>query len=344
MKKENKIKALLVGCGGISKAWLDSLARFDDVSIVGLFDLKKDNAIQRKKEYALANAAICESLDEALETLNPDIVFDCSIPAAHAEISIKALAHGCHVLGEKPMAENMKDARRMLQAARKSGRTYAVIQNRRYMDGIVRFRDFLRNGSIGELTTLNCDFYIGAHFGGFRDEMEHVLILDMAIHSFDQARFISGADPMSAYCHEWNPKGSWYRHGASAIVIFEMSNGIVLNYRGSWCAEGLNTTWEADWRAICSTGSATWDGGDKFKAQSVGGPPEFMSPLKDIEVPPLSTALAHTGHSGVIREFLDCVKSGKVPQTICEDNIKSIAMVHAAIKSAETGKKVPVKY
>ena len=80
----------------------------------------------------------------------------------------------------------------------------------------------MQSGAVGPLTTVNCDFYIGAHFGGFRDRMEHVLLLDMAIHTFDQARFIMGADPVSVYCNEWNPAGSWYDHDASAIAIFEM--------------------------------------------------------------------------------------------------------------------------
>ena len=60
------------------------------------------------------------------------------------------------------------------------------------------------------------DFFIGAHFGGFRDEMAHVLLLDMAIHTFDQARKILGADPVSVYCHEFNPAGSWYAGASSA--------------------------------------------------------------------------------------------------------------------------------
>ena len=41
--------------------------------------------------------------------------------------------------------------------------------------------------------------------------MESPLLLDMAIHTFDQARFITGADALSVYCHEFNPAGSWYR-------------------------------------------------------------------------------------------------------------------------------------
>ena len=93
--------------------------------------------------------------------------------------------------------------------------------------------------------------------------MPHVLLLDMAIHSFDAARLFTGADPVSVYCQEWNPAGSWYDQDASAIALFEMSDGLVYTYRGSWCANGFPTKWECDWRFIGQNGTAIWDGGEQ---------------------------------------------------------------------------------
>jgi len=246
------------------------------------------------------------------------------------------------VLSEKPMANSMAEARRLVRAVEKAGRLFTVMQNRRYDPRIRALRSFLDSGAVGDLTTLNGDFYLGAHFGGFRDQMQHVLLLDMAIHSFDQARLISGADPVAVYCREWNPRGSWYAHDASAIAIFEMSNGLVYTYRGSWCSEGLNTTWECDWRAIGSRGSVTWDGGDAFRAQCVDKDEGFIRPMRDAAVPILDTP-KKDGHAGCIRDFIDCVRTGRVPETVCTDNIKSLAMVFGAIKSAESGRRVLIK-
>lgn len=231
----------------------------------------------------------------------------------------------------------------MLDAARKNEKTCAVMQDRRYLDPIVRFRHVLTSRAIGPLTTINADFYVGAHFGGFRDEKEHVLLLDMAIHSFDQARYLSGADPVSVYCHEWNPSGSWYRHGASAMAIFEMSNGVEFNYRGSWCAEGLNTSWECAWRAVGEKGTAVWDGHDSIHAECVAGTEGFIREQQPVTIPELPRP-GHVGHAGVIYDVLDCVKSDRTPQTICHDTIKNPAMVHAAIESATTGQKVNIEY
>ena len=84
-----------------------------------------------------------------------------------------------------------------------------------------------------------------AEFVGFRDPMEHVLLRDMAVHTFGSARFLTGADPLTGFGTSWNPGGSWYAHGASAAVTSEMTGGVVFTYRGSWCTEGLPTAWES---------------------------------------------------------------------------------------------------
>jgi len=335
------LSIVLVGCGGISRGWLKAAKELDGVTVAGLVDINREAAEAKKAEFELAGAQTGTDLRTMLKAVKPDIVFDCTIPEAHITVVLEALRHGCHVLGEKPMADSMANAKRMLRAAAKAGRLHAVMQNRRYDARIRAYHDLVSGGPLGDLTTLNCDFYIGAHFGGFRDRMKHVLLLDMAIHTFDQARLISGADPMAVYCHEWNPKGSWYDHDASAVATFEMSNGLVYTYRGSWCSEGLNSTWECDWRAVCTKGSALWNGADAFKAAAVTKTGAFFSEFQDVPV-----ALADTpkqgGHAGCIREFVECVRTGRVPETVGTNNIKSLAMVFGAIRSAETGRRIAI--
>jgi predicted dehydrogenase len=266
------------------------------------------------------------------------------VPSAHGNVTLTALRNGCHVLGEKPMTDSMEQARAMVAAAQESGKLYAVLQNRRFDPNIRRLRHLVNSGALGALTTIHCDFFIGAHFGGFRDHMEHILLVDMAIHTFDAARFISGADPVSVYCKEWNPAGSWYDQDASAIAIFEMSDGLVYTYRGSWCGEGLHTTWESDWRVIGQQGTARWDGTDQIQAQAVAETGTFISKFNDLEVAANPDPEKVGGHAGVMRDFVDCVRNGGTPDTICTDNIKSLAMVFGAVESAESGRQVDIHW
>ena len=344
MNKKKTLRAVLVGCGGMSRAWLNVVQERSDLQIVGLVDINLNTAKKRAEEYGLDNVTIDRKLDLVLSTTEPDVVFDVTIPDAHTEVTVAALKKGCHVLGEKPLSDSMVNARKSIRAAQRAGKIYAVIQNRRYNVHIRRLRRLVASRAIGDLTTLNCDFYLGAHFGGFRDRMKHVLLLDMAIHTFDQARLITGADPVSVFCREWNPVGSWYDHDASAICIFEMSNGLIFTYRGSWCAEGLNTSWECDWRVVGTRGSATWDGGELIEAQSVKKANQFHSVMKDVKVPVPARKDRIGGHAGLIDEFIHCVRSGQTPETICTDNVKSLAMVFSSIESAQKGRTVKIKY
>lgn len=344
MSEERVIRAVLAGCGGMSAAWLRSAATIEGVEVVGLVDLNEEAARKRAAEYGLDTAHVGTELAPVLDEVGPDVVFDCTIPEAHVQVTVEALRRGCHVLGEKPLADSMEHARESVAAAREAGKIYAVIQNRRYDPRVRRLRHFLESGALGPLTTLNSDFFIGAHFGGFRDRMEHVLLLDMAIHTFDAARYITGADPVSVYCKEWNPRGSWFDHDASAVAVFQMTDGIVYTYRGSWCSEGMNTSWESDWRIIGENGSVTWDGGEGFRAQVVTERSGFRSTLEDTEVPPFDAGEKVGGHAGLMREFIHCVRTGGTPETVCTDNIKSLAMVFGAIESAKAGREVEVRW
>ena len=339
------LRVVLVGCGGMAGAWLGAAKEAGGLDWVGFVDIREEAARKRAAESGATQPVIGTDLAAVLKQTKPDAVFDCTVPEAHVTVTLTALAQGCHVLGEKPLADSMEHARQMVAAAKKAGKIYAVIQNRRYVPQIRRVRKFLGQGTIGALTTVNCDFYLAPHFGGFRDQMRHPLVLDMAIHTFDAARYLTGADATAVYCHEWNPAGSWYAHGASAVAIFEMTGGVVYTYRGGWSTEGCSTSWECDWRFHGIRGGAVWDGGDKFRAQAVAkaGGAGFWSELADVAWPESDEPDKAGGHAGLVKEFIRCVRTGATPETVSTDNIKSLAMVFAAIESAETGRRVEIR-
>jgi predicted dehydrogenase len=332
-------KIVVAGCGGMSNVWLDYAEQRDDVEIVGLVDIREESAKAMADRRGL-KAPTFDNLELALQQTQANLVFDITIPASHKQVVSTALSAGCHVFGEKPMAESMEDASELLRLSGQTGKRYAVMQNRRYLRQIRALRDFVSGGAIGDIGSLHADFFIGAHFGGFRDLMDSPLILDMAIHTFDQARLISGADPVSVYCHEFNPPGSWYRGNASAICIFEMSNGAVFSYRGSWCSEGFRTSWEADWRIIGSNGTIRWDGANSPTCEiaDASKPLEFLMPIKLLDVP--VEWEGREGHWGCLDEMFASLEQNRLAETDASDNIKSMAMVFGALESNRTGRKV----
>jgi predicted dehydrogenase len=340
------LNAILVGCGGISDAWLTALRETpvlaQTIRLAGFVDLDLATARARAAKHGYSEAHCSTDLAAMLDSLKPEIVFDLVVPPARHDVVQQALAAGAHVLSEKPMANSLDEARALIAAADSAGLRHAVIQNRRFLPGIRRAKSLIDSGAIGELTAVHSDFFLGAHFGGFREQMRHVLLLDMSIHTFDAARYLIGAVPEAVYCRESNPKGSWYAQGASADALFDFAGGVTASYRGSWCAEGANTAWEASWRIIGTKGTLLWDGNDVLSAHVVVGDEGFIRPLATLEIPAAPELIQ--GHAGVIADFVHAIQSGQPPLTEGRDNIQSLAMVTAAIESAETGQRQAITF
>jgi predicted dehydrogenase len=331
-------RVAVAGAGLISPAWLPLLRDRTDVEVVSVADPDEATARAALARDGL-DAPVFATLEAAAAATAPDVVVNLTPPAAHRSVVETALGLGCHVLGEKPIATSLADAHALIAAARSAGRTYAVMQNRRFEPGVRTLRAAIAADRIGRPTILSCDLFVAPHFGGFRDQMASPLLLDMAIHQFDQARFLTGADPVAVTCHELNPAGSWYAHGAAAICLFEFDDGTVFSFRGSWCAAGFATSWNGAWRITATRGSALWDGDGEPVAEITVEPPEptLLHPTERVELQPWRGL---TDHAACLDDMLGALADGRRAETDCADNVKSFAMVVAAIESARSGTRV----
>lgn len=335
-------RGIVVGCGGMGRGWMKNLIENPRAELIGVVDIRQEAATAAATEFKLPASAAFTDVAAAIAALKPDFVCDITIPEAHSPTTVAAHAAGVPTIGEKPLADTLEAGRKMVQAAAQSGKLGMISQSRRYNDRHIALRDAIRSGAIGDITTINCDFYLGAHFGGFRDEMASPLILDMAIHHFDLARFFVGKDAAQVFAHEFNPKGSWYKGDVSASVIFELDDRIVFTYRGSWCAEGCHTSWDGNWRIIGTKGTLLLEQDQHPRGQRVvpEAKPQFNRDLEDIVVPTVTGNGG--GIAGSLNEFLDALEGKGQPQCLLADNLKSLAMVEAAIASSKAGARVTV--
>jgi predicted dehydrogenase len=328
----------------MSGGWLRPLTTLpglkDRVTVVGLCDINPKVAEARRAEFGL-DAQVGSDLDAMLAATKPDFLFDVVIPAARHDVVASGLSHGCHVLSEKPMGTSLAEAQDLVARAKGAGKVHAIMQNRRYNEGSRRIRAAIESGVLGEITAIHADFFVAPHFGGFREEMQDVLLVDMAIHTLDAARFMSGKTPLAVYCHQSNPKGSWWAHGAVANAIFEMSDGVVFTYRGSWAAEGRRTSWDSEWRIVGTKGMLLWDGESGYSATVKVGEEGFFRPHEIARVPVADPAEID-GHASVLMAFVDAIDAGGAPETVGSDNINSIGMVFAAIESSRRGTRVEI--
>lgn len=336
------VRALLVGAGGMGKAWARNLlSAKGPVALVGWVDIvagKVEDAIAEVDPSQSFSIVSFTDLAEALDSVKPDFVVDASVPEAHEAVTIAALERGVAVLGEKPMTVSLAGAQRMVAVAHSAKTLYMVSQSRRYDAGLLTFKKAIAD--LGGVGLLSADFFIGAHFGGFRDAMDEVLLMDMAIHTFDAARYLIGSQPQSVYCDSFRLPWSWYDGNESALATFTFEGGTRFSYRGSWAAEGQQTEWEATWRAVCPFGTVSWNGAGQVMVDKVVGDQGFIRPTVTncITVDPIE----HSGIAGSLQDFLHALATGSEPMGVCTDNIWSLAMVLYAVESSRLGQKVDI--
>ncbi|MEK5396825.1 oxidoreductase [Paenibacillus sp. VTT E-133280] len=333
-------RVAVAGCGGMANAWIEYALSRSDIQIVALVDIRLESAQAMAAKHEIPCLTFTD-IKLAIQETDANLVFDVTVPGSHFNISSTALELGCNVFSEKPLAETMEECNKIVEISERTGNAHAVMQNRRYDPRIRSLRTIIESGTIGRTGFIGASFFLGAHFGGFREVMASPLLLDMAIHTFDQARFISGANPVSVYCQEFNPPGSWYEGNASAVCIFEMSDGSIFTYQGSWCAEGASTSWEAAWRINGEKGTAIWDGHDLPYAEVVATGDQSDKFIRDVErVNGEVIAMNKTFHHGCLEEMFLSLAEERPAETNCRDNRYSMAMVFGALESAKTGRKI----
>jgi predicted dehydrogenase len=324
---DGPLRLLLVGAGNMGKAWIRTITSTSGVRLVGLVDLDVDLAHRVVAEYAL-DVVVGDSLAIVAAASGAQAVVDVTVPPAHHAVNTEALFLGLPVLCEKPIAPTLAQTMSLIAAEEISGQLLMTSQSRRYYPQLSRFKRAV--AGLGEVGIVTTEFFRAPHFGGFRDEMEHPLLVDMAIHAFDAARYVLDRDPVSVDCRTFSPGWSWYRGDAAAHALFTFEDGIRYSYTGSWCSPGLETSWNGRWRVSAANGSAVWDGdGEPVVGLADGAAVELG------ETPRMRSEIA-----GALDEFVSALHTGQTPSGDVHSNVHSLAMVEGAVLSAAIGRTV----
>ena len=323
---EQPLRVVVVGAGNMGRRWIAIAEESPAFELVGVVDIFTDGARAAVDGVGRSDLPVAGTLEEMLQQVETDAVANVTIPAAHFDVTRAALARGLHVVSEKPAAATLAESLALAAASELHGRLFVVSQSRRHNSQLHELKSQVSAfGRIGIATT---EFFKAPHFGGFRDEMAHPLLVDMAIHPFDSARFLLDADPVAVYCEEYNPAWSWYRGDAAATAIFEMTGGARYIYTGSWASPGAETSWNGAWRVSGEGGSAVWNGDDRPQSDPVSA-----AQIDD---------LRYGGVSEALHSFAGAVRTGGACSGEVHENILSLAMVEAAVISAQRGQRVRI--
>ena len=324
-----------IGVGGFGRTWVEALSRSARAECVGLLDLQPEAMAEAAKLLNVPAERRFTHLEEAMK-LPFDAAVVCTPPAARMPIYKALAAAGKPILCEKPLAESMADALAARDLAAEAGIDFVVSQNYRYFDHIQALKAALDTGRHGRPLVAHADFFKFPRFFGFREEMSYPLTIDMSIHHFDLARFLLSADPLSVVGASWNPPWSVMAGDPCAAMAFEMTGGARFIYNGSWTTlrpAEFQTSWSGSWYVECEHGfmsmvkdkihTAHWSLNEQ-------GQPEW-EPTDPVEVEPRTPH----GQLHVLEQFLDQMDGARPARTHVGDNVKSMAMVFAAVRAFE---------
>jgi predicted dehydrogenase len=327
--------------------WLRMLQAAPDARVVGVVDLDEELARTAVAATGLDPDAVAigTSVAEVAGRSAAEAVVNVTVPRAHLPVTLEAFDAGLPVLCEKPLAPTVAEALVMAAASDAAGLLLVTSQNRRHYGSLTAFRGAV--DEVAPVALLTTEFAREAHFPGFREQMPHPLLVDMAVHAFDVSRYLLRQDPVSVWCETFNPGWSWFDGDTVANVVFEFAGGTRYRYTGSWTTRGMDTSWNGVWRASGANGTATWDGERDVaieRADPAGSVPGtgasavtstgLASPIRD-DVP--------EEIAGALAEFVDAVRTGAVPESEAHSNVSSLAMVEAATRSADTGERVRIQ-
>ncbi|MFF1572264.1 Gfo/Idh/MocA family protein [Leifsonia sp. NPDC058292] len=318
---EDRLPVVVVGAGGMGKEWLRMLATSPHAVPVGVVDLDLDLAADAVATIGLDDALVGASLDDVAERSGARAVVNVTVPQAHRVVNEQALRAGLPVLCEKPLGPTIAEALSQVALADLTGGLLMVSQSRRYFKRLTAFRDAV--SVLGPLAAVHAQFFHADHEPGFREQMAHPLLVDMSVHHFDMLRFLTGDEPIAVRCSTWNPPWSWFAGDAAATAEFELASGARFVYSGSRCTPGLQTSWNADWRAYGEHGAAAWDGDDVVQVDAGMSEPGVPDQLEGIE--------------GSLEEFTTALRAETTPQNEVRANVLSLAMVEGAIRSSDLG-------
>lgn len=148
MLSRRPFRVALVGCGRIAHVHAGYLRAIPEAELVGACDASPEAREAFTRRWQIPT---CASLREMFGALQPEVVHVVTPPHTHAPLAIELMRAGMHVMVEKPMAVSTREADRMLEVARETGRVLSVDHNRWFDPVMVQARQLLDSGDLGEL-------------------------------------------------------------------------------------------------------------------------------------------------------------------------------------------------
>ena len=357
---DRKLHIGIIGCGGIANGkHMPSLKKIDTVEMVAFCDIVRERAEKAAKEYGTPDARVYTDYKELLKEDDIDVVHVLTPNKQHSFITVDALEAGKHVMCEKPMAINSAEAKKMLDAAKRTGKKLTIGYQSRFRQDSMYLKKVCENGELGDI------YYARAQairrravptWGVFLDAENQGggPLIDIGTHALDLTLWMmNNYKPQSVLGQtfkklgdqtetgniwgDWDPKEFTVEDSAFGFVTME--NGATIILESSWALNTLDVR-EAQ-TTLCGTlGGADMADGLRFNKVEWG--------KQCVQKPDLSgggVAFYDGASSGDPAEvecaqWLNAVLNDKTPLVLPEQALVVTQILEAIYTSAKTGKAV----
>ncbi|MEH7114356.1 Gfo/Idh/MocA family oxidoreductase [Neobacillus niacini] len=321
-------KILLIGAGTMGMEHANSYYSMEDVHLVGIVDLRREQAEQIIGEN---DTKIFQTLEEAVNALEHIDVIDICVPTfLHKEYVHKAADYGIDVICEKPLAYTLEDARDMIDYCENKDVKLFVGHVVRFFPQYSKAHDLVSNGTIGDIGVVRTKR--GGNFpAGWSDwYADHTksggVILDLIIHDFDFLRWTFG-EVERVFAKGLAERNIEHLDYALVTVVFK--SGVIAHVEGTWAHQ----TFSSQFEFAGKSGILEYDSlkdepvllSIRNSNEEKGGVAVPQSPLKKS---PYYIEIEH---------FLHCLKTDKTPIVTAEDAYKAMEISVAALQSLKTG-------
>ena len=253
------VKIGIIGCGGIANGkHMPSLKALPNVRMVAFCDIVEKRAVAAKEKFGTPDAKVYTDYKEMLKDESIEVIHVLTPNRSHADITIDALHAGKHVMCEKPMAKTAAEAKKMVEAAKRTGKKLTIGYQHRHSVASTYAKESVEANELGNIYYANCYALRRRgtpNWGVFLDEEAQGggPIIDIATHSLDLTlNLMNNYEPelVIGKTHKqlehpeagnaWGDKGvSTTPLEEAACAFIRMKNGATIMLETSWA---LNTS------------------------------------------------------------------------------------------------------
>ncbi|MBQ8546403.1 MAG: Gfo/Idh/MocA family oxidoreductase [Clostridia bacterium] len=322
-----KIRVGLIGIGGMGGCHFYNYDQVPNAEIVAVCDVREDVA---KEKVGDRNINIYTDYNKMIRKEELDMIDICTPSFLHADMAVKLLKKGYHVLCEKPMTLNAKDAKRVCVVAKQEEKNFMVAHVVRFMTPYAYLRNVIESGELGKLIRLDMKRISAIPQWSWQDWMRDEklsggVVTDLSIHDFDFVQSVLGMpQKIESYRYQMT------NNNDTVVTNMIYDGDTLVSCEGTWY--NTNIPFDAGFLAVFQNGYV-----ELSKGKLVKNGEEVQLNKAECAQNDLGINVGNdNGYLAEIQYFVDCIEKGKKPELVTPDSSMQSVVLADMIKKKAT--------